>query len=583
MIKRNKIILFVLLLSIIFSNFSAKKINKKKEENKNFNKGVYYFEKYNFPEAIIQFKQFLKKSEDDNVKNARALFYLGNIYRYRFEYDKARYYFQKIIGEYPDSSLNMQAQFYIARIYDEENNLIKATDYYNNILMSDIANNNYKKIAKDELKTIINEELNYKDYEYIVDNLPKSKYLTDVYIKLAKYYLSRNKYDESEDILEKIKEYDSNGTIKSLINISHMEGKFPGAKIGVMLPFTGKYSKIGNQLYHSISLMKTYKNEILEKEKEVKLIKADTQSETSNIPQLYKKMVENGAKVVLGPINTKHADKLLPYVKKYKVPVIFLLTKDNQVVNKSKYFFRNAIRKKDEFIALANYGVKRLKLTHLAALVPKNGKNIELCNMIQNRINNYNASLSVIETYNKGDTTYTKQLKKINETFVDGLILKGTDYEDLHQLIPTIPYVGLKINVLADSKLLNKKVLRVLKKQVNGFIVASYFNKNNFGIMEKDLYNKFKDMYNYNLDQYTVLSLDAFNLSYEALKRSGGLIGKELLHAFDSLNDEEGFCGKIKVLNNGDIKKQIYLYEIKDGVPKRIDFSVEEKNIVEIQ
>jgi len=579
--KSKKVIfLFVIVLIFNLGLFAQEDIQNKEELSRIYDEALRNYKKFDYPRAIVLFREFIKNSQDRSMK-AKAYLKLGDIYKFRFEYPEARYYYQKVIENFPDSSVNIKAQFLIARTFDEEYKFIRALDYYNNILMSDYISKNIKEISKDEVDNILKKELELEDYEEVVKRLPKSPHLIYAYIQLSKSYLKNGKYEKAIDLLEDVIDIDKDGSVKALYQVAKLRGKFPGAKIGIMLPFSGKYNQISNRLYHSILLLQKYRN--LNLDKKITLIKADTSGDVNRAGVLYEKLVKNGAQIVIGPIQGECADSLKPYVKKHKVPVIFLLTGDSDIVDKSKYFYRNAIRKVDEARALAQYGVEKLKLTHFGALVPSDENSLDIADSFKKYVENYHANLDIIETYKRGDKTYTEQLEKIQKSFVDGFFLKGTNYEDLHQIIPTIPYVGLKVNVLADSNLLNDKILRVLKDQINGFIVASYFNKNNFGILENQIYDKFKEKYNYELNQYTVLAIDAFNVAFEAIRRSSGIKGENLLYALNSINQEDGFCGEISVLNSGDIKKEIFLYEIKNGVPKRIKFSVEQENIVEIK
>ncbi|TYB30701.1 MAG: ABC transporter substrate-binding protein [Candidatus Mcinerneyibacterium aminivorans] len=541
------------------------------------------YETFNYPEAINLYRKFVKKADRADSRLPQVYLKIGNMHKFRLEYNEARYYYQKIIEKFPDASINMQAQFKIARTFDEEEKFLQAVEFYNNILMSDGIKDNIKKISIDELKNIIENELTENDYKYIVDYLPATKYLRNVHLKLARSYLDNKEYKNAKLVLEKIPEQDRNQQIKALLKAAELEGKFPGAKIGVLLPFSGDYKEVGNKLYHSIVTIQQYKNKYQAEDKKITIVKADTESKTSNIPRLYEKLVEKDVDIILGPIQKQAAEELKPYLEKHKVPVIFLLSNNLDLADKSPYIFRNAIRKKDEVVMLAKYAVKELKLTNFGALVPDGRENRELVKLFEDIIEDYNSSLNVTEVYHRGETTFTEKLKKIQKSFVDGLFLKGTNYEDLHQIIPTIPYLGMKINVLADSSLLNEKVLRVLKKHINGFIVATYFNKSNFGILENDIYNKFKQNYNYQLNQFTILPIDAFNIALTAIKRSGGMKGDNLLDALHSIENEDGFCGDISVLKNGDIKKQIFLYEIENGKPQRIDISVQEEHIVEVR
>ena len=541
------------------------------------------FRQGHFSEALQGFRDYMKAAGPSDPRLADVYMNTGHIYRYALKYDKARAFYSGIIEKFPDSGLTMGAQFYIARTYDEEGHFSQALDYYNNIVLSLTVEDNIKKIAQDQMASIVENELNTAELERVLLTLPPGASLKKAYMKLGQTLLERKEYKRAERIYDKMKEAGFPEEAERYIRLARLKGEFPGAKIGCLLPLTGKYAQIGSRLFHAVSHAQDYKNKFLKEEQKLVLLKADTESELSRIPLLYEELVRSGASVILGPVQSEAADILKPYVDKYKVPVIFLMASDPGIPDKSPYFFRNSIRVADEASALAEYGLKELKLTNLAVLIPNDPKGFATGEIFRKKVTSYNAVLSVFETYNKGDTTYTPQLQRALDSFVDGLFVYGTNAKDLQQLMPSIPYVGLKVSVMADSTLFDDYLFRVLGDTINGTIIATYYNTSDFGIMEKDIFDSFKKRYNYSLDQYTILGVDALDAAYEAVKISGGLSGDgQITEALNNLDEFQGLCGKITVLKNGDFYKKIVLYKVVDNRPEPVKAELDGAHVVEI-
>ena len=535
-----------------------------------------------FREAAGVFSDYLKAADKGDERIPDFYFYLGNIYRYALKYERARSFYWKIISDYPASSINMRAQFYVARSYDEDGEFYKALEYYNNIAASDTADDNIRRMSEDMVKNIAMKRLDSKSRERAVSQLPPSDALKAAYLDVGRSYLAAGRYKDAANVFEKMKMTDFSQEAEYYLSLAALKGEFPGAKIGVMLPLTGKYSKLGNDLYNSITMMHEYNNERLKKGRKAVIIRADTCSDPDKIPELYEKLVKKGVNIVIGPVQSQAAESLKPYVEKYKVPVMFLVASDDNIPLKSRYYFRNSIRHDDETLSLADYGVRKLRLTNFAVLVPDDEKGISCGKTFQKRVETYNAVLPVFATYKKGDTTYTDQLKMAQSSFVEGLFIYGTNQKDLQQLVPSIPYVGLNVSVLSDSSLYDDFLFRVLGDDINGVIIATYFNKDDFGILEKDIYDRFIDRYNHTLDQMSVLGIDAYNLAFEGIRRSAGIGGDDLVRSLLSIDAYDGLCGNIEVTGDGDVKKEIFLYKIEDNKPHKLKVESDGKNIVEI-
>ncbi len=542
--------------------------------DKTYEQAVALYSKQQYPESTAAFLDYIKSSKD-NDRTIKSYFYLGDMYRYNLDYDMARNYYKKVIEKTADASNTSKAQFYIARCYDEQERYREAIEYYNTMLLSDGAEKALRDIVSAQIETIITNHCSVEDLKHIVTKLPPTPALAQAYLRLGKHYLDTRQYTESEKVFTQMKTTGKTQEAETFLKVAQQKGKNPQVKIGVMLPFSGSYGQLAERIYHAINHMQNYKNKNLPKETPILVVREDTGDEVKQIGAVYEKLVAEGVQIIIGPLYSQVADALVPFVEKHKVPVIFLVANDDLLHKKSSYFFRNSFRKQDEAITLADYAVKKLRLTNFGVLVPNDDRSMNTGNVFKRRVETYRAVMPVFQSYNKGETTYTTYLNQVKTAFVEGLFIQGTNRRDLEQLVPTIPYVGLNIAVLADSTLYDEYLFRVLAEHTNGMIIATYFNTNDFGILEKDIYDSFKASFNYTLDQYNILGLDAFNVAYEALVRTGGVSGDELVQALKSVKDMKGLCGRITMSSEGDMVKDIFLYRVESGVPKKVDFSAD--------
>lgn len=94
--------------------------------------GIAYFESNNSKQA----KRVLGRisEEKNNSNQSMAYFYLGQIYSYEVEYEKAIESWEKSLEFERDSAQKIETKFYIANAYERQNKLEKAYKYYYSII-----------------------------------------------------------------------------------------------------------------------------------------------------------------------------------------------------------------------------------------------------------------------------------------------------------------------------------------------------------------------------------------------------------------------------------------------------------------
>ncbi|HTZ39594.1 MAG TPA: tetratricopeptide repeat protein [Syntrophales bacterium] len=96
--------------------------------------GSFYFETGEYDRTIQIYTAFLEKASTKDLRTLYARFGIGYAYEAKKEYDKALDTFNKVAGSNPGNVFESLGYRNMARVYEEMNDLGKATEYYKKAL-----------------------------------------------------------------------------------------------------------------------------------------------------------------------------------------------------------------------------------------------------------------------------------------------------------------------------------------------------------------------------------------------------------------------------------------------------------------
>ena len=177
-------------------------------------------------------------------------------------------------------------------------------------------------------------------------------------------------------------------------------------KIALLLPMTGKYSKIGKAILNGIEI------ELKDTSKYIKpkLSIFDTGDEDTSLKKLYSEMLSNDFDYVIGPLRKDFIEKISKYSSK-ELPVL-TLNYSNNLKKYSKKVYQFGLLPEDEAICIAEKAIIDGNI-NASALYPDNTWGKRIVESFTLRFQELGGNVTNLLKYNKEDTKINNSIKNL--------------------------------------------------------------------------------------------------------------------------------------------------------------------------
>lgn len=171
--------------------------------------------------------------------------------------------------------------------------------------------------------------------------------------------------------------------------------------------------------------------------------------------------------------------------------------------------------------------------------------------------------LIIEQKFMPGDMDFKRQLRVINESRVDGIVL-WADAAPAGMILKQMREMGMKQPVFGSARVMGEDLFRVGGKDTEGLEVVYPFDPNRDEPAWLDFQKRFAAKYNAKIDSFSALGFDTMNILIDAICRAGlnrGLIRDALY----SLDHYKGVTGEMVFDPNAKNIAPMYLGKVKDG------------------
>ena len=177
-------------------------------------------------------------------------------------------------------------------------------------------------------------------------------------------------------------------------------------KIALLLPMTGKYSKIGKAILNGIEI------ELKDTSKYIKpeLSIFDTGDEDTNLKKIYSEMLSNDFDYVIGPLRKNFIEKISKYSSN-DLPVL-TLNYSNNLKKYSKKVYQFGLLPEDEAICIAEKAIIDGNV-NASALYPDNTWGKRIVESFTLRFQELGGNVTNLLKYNKEDTKINNSIKNL--------------------------------------------------------------------------------------------------------------------------------------------------------------------------
>jgi outer membrane PBP1 activator LpoA protein len=223
------------------------------------------------------------------------------------------------------------------------------------------------------------------------------------YMKILPNEENRKESSESADKSEKQINIDELLLEKEVIEITNLNTI---NKIALLLPMTGKYSKIGKAILNGIEI------ELKDTSKYIKpeLSIFDTGDEDTNLKKIYSEMISNDFDYVIGPLRKNFIEKISKYSSN-DLPVL-TLNYSNNLKKYSKKVYQFGLLPEDEAICIAEKAIIDGNI-NASALYPDNTWGKRIVESFTLRFQELGGNVTNLLKYNKEDTKINNSIKNL--------------------------------------------------------------------------------------------------------------------------------------------------------------------------
>ncbi len=426
------------------------------------------------------------------------------------------------------------------------------------------------------------------------------------------------RYDKALKVLsEFIEKFPAHQDVKqaiSLVEEINKKSVYSRYTIGCLLPLSGPYRFYGNRALNGVELAL---NRFSSKSSHpiIKIIIKDTESDPVKTVLAVKELFEENVAAIIGPVLTAEPAALEAQDK--GIPIITLTQKDN-ITSIGGYVFRNFFTPVMQVKTLVSYAVEELMLNSFAILYPDENYGKTFMNLFWDEVIAYGGKVVGVESYNSTHTDFSDPIKKlvglyyeVPEDLKDAgveagdmennnlMVWDGTDtlylyaYEDDEDIaqekdekpeaivdfdaifIPDAPKkAGLIIPQLAfndvkDTYLLgtnlwhSNSLIEMTRKYAQGAIMSDGFFPESSSEHVIDFVGTFYKTFNKKPEFIEAVAYDTAMILFQMVSRPDIRFRSVLKSELKKLTDFQGVTGLTSFGNDGDVKKKLYLLQIK--------------------
>tara|TARA_B110000259_G_scaffold85303_1_gene99430 strand:+ start:5943 stop:7136 length:1194 start_codon:yes stop_codon:yes gene_type:complete len=216
----------------------------------------------------------------------------------------------------------------------------------------------------------------------------------------------------SQDVKKKFESYDG-GFLDAIFKRK--------TKVAILLPLTGKYSDIGNDLL-SAAHLSLYKNDPKQR---IELVIFDSKGTEFGTRKAVRDIVSRGIKIIIGPLFSTATESAIDIVSKKDVILLSLSNNDNLTNKKNVFIAGVAIDQQIE--RLIEYSIDK-GISSFSILAPNNSYGLKVANSLRETSTRKGAYFISSSFYND-----KKQISNSVAKVVNSYSISQNAYEDLSE------------------------------------------------------------------------------------------------------------------------------------------------------
>jgi ABC-type branched-subunit amino acid transport system substrate-binding protein/outer membrane protein assembly factor BamD (BamD/ComL family) len=431
-----------------------------------FERGNDYFKRKDYSNALISFEEIVAEYEG-TVPYEPAL-YLGAFCQYKLaRFKKAVDFSEKYIKEFPNSKYYLnamslagesyfnlaedyQATYYLAKYYVQSEDTTGRQKAFERILdlLTGLSITELEKLHRIYMAEEIDEHILYHLAQLEAQKGKKEEAERDFNLLMRRFPDTRYLYEAEE--------------YKKFINLGEATGR-----AGILLPLTGKFSNIGQNL---LKVIKVFEDTRL---LPFSLHAIDTKSDPIEATLAAARLVDElGADFLIAPVSSFEAFGICGYAFGKSIPLILPMSAEARFESIPLVFTRGQTDEEQARI-IARYSAYDGGINRYAILFPNDSRSRSIAQAFAQEVSRNNREVVATVSFPADSITLQKELEAIRDSEPQALFL-AMDTDMIINVAPQVAYYGLEeVTLLGTESFHNERVPRLGEKYVEGAIFAT--------------------------------------------------------------------------------------------------------------
>ena len=580
---------------------------------------------------------FAKKQYDQSVKTVevffarfpksihrdRALYRLGEVRLTQRNYPQALSDYKEIIEKFPSSPFIVQSRYKLGLCYFEikEYDLAianledrsKITDPAQLKRIAEILsiayaakkdfphavreltslaeteqNDRNKTGYRDRIREIVDKNLTEAELRTLADG---SKYPSDIArLRLAALLIELRRYREavsiSKDFLEKFPAHPERMRGEMLLSEATSKLSSPRYYLAALLPQSGQLAFFGDRVLKGIQLAVHIYN-LQAPESRVELLVKDTEGSPDKAVAALTELSSKDIVAAIGPLLTKEAEALVPFLEKLKVPVITPAASGENIGTLSPWLFRNALTNSTQAAAAAQFALGH-NLKKFVVLYPDDAYGKDLARLFTGDLEQKAEILAAVayppEVKDFGP--YVRKIieidlrsrriiipeddlerKKLFDNFTpsfDALYLPG-HAEEVGLLIPQLAFYNIKdLAMIGSNNWHAPDLIERAGRYAEGAVFIDGFFPESTDPVIKPVIEAYRSAYQEEPDILAAQAYDAAMMVLTLIKEHKDT-PQAVRDGLIAMKDYPGISGVTTFSGNGEALKKLFIIKIQNG------------------
>lgn len=337
--------------------------------------------------------------------------------------------------------------------------------------------------------------------------------------------------------------------------------------IGVVLPYEGRFAGYGEEGKQGIELAVKHATEM-----NVSVVYADSKGDAADAVRGIRKIIDqNKVDAVIGEVLSANTFAMAPVAQELKRPLVVPASTAEGITDAGDFVMRVCFLDPEQGSAMAAYAKNKLNITKVALLFEKsNDYSAGLAEAFRKAFTALGGTI-VGEAYiQASDPDMRAHLIKVRDLKPEALFIP-IEYPTAGQLVKQSRELGMTMQILGSDAWNSPELFKIGGAAMDGCLLTAHFAPDSTDPAVKHFVDGFKATYGVLPANMAALSYDAAGIIINASRRAKNATPEALKEALLATKDFQGATGKLTMLPNGDVSKDIMIVKLESGAFKFVE------------